>query len=264
MAASRVIGWLTALLLWYSPSAGQTATPLEAIPNPVNFDSTSSARFTLQVTDDQSEGVIDSLKFAFSEDEAITLGAGYSIYLVGGGIEEGRYVCTRDRCFYSGADIRGKEIATMDSVVVEIDSYCGICKRDAGYALTSSFTDTLFVYSGGTASLSVALLNVIVAASVEEAHSETAALSLNVFPNPSDGKVFIQLRGEHLGSEIEVRIYDILGREIRSQSTGFFGGQYAEIELSLENQPPGLYLARIIEKRQGGILRLAHRSIVKK
>ena len=264
MDTSRVLGGLVALLLLCSPCTGQTASPLKAIPNPVNFDSTSSARLILQVIEGQSEGAIDSLKFAFAQDEAITLGAAYSIYLVGGGLEEGSYICTRDDCNYFGADIRGKEIATLDSVVVEIGSYCGICKRESEYAFTRLFTDTLFVYSGGTAPLSVALQNVIVAASVEESLSETASLSLDLFPNPSTGRVLIQVRSEHLDSEIEVRIYDILGREIESRSIKFVGGSYEEIELSLESQPPGLYLTRIIEKRPGGFLKITHRSIVKK
>jgi len=68
--------------------------------------------------------------------------------------------------------------------------------------------------------------------------------SLNVFPNPSNGKFRVEFQVEGL-KNITVRINTLLGQEIYTSKPGNVSGEYRE-EIDLSNEATGIYVLQII------------------
>jgi hypothetical protein len=67
-------------------------------------------------------------------------------------------------------------------------------------------------------------------------------LGLVAFPNPFNSAVVLRIESVHL-ADCQLRIYDLLGREVWRESLQVFGSTTRTVDFSL--QPAGLYLARL-------------------
>ena len=70
--------------------------------------------------------------------------------------------------------------------------------------------------------------------------------NISVYPNPSSGIFNVKLNS-FINSEIEISVYDILGREISQNSFNTISNFNEEIDIS--NASPGIYLMSISSKR---------------
>ncbi len=65
----------------------------------------------------------------------------------------------------------------------------------------------------------------------------------SLFPNPASAVVFLQF-GAMPGPTAEVRMYDIMGRAVYTQSVKE-AGQYRRLEVPVAGWPPGVYVAEV-------------------
>ena len=70
--------------------------------------------------------------------------------------------------------------------------------------------------------------------------------TLEVFPNPSLGLIYIQLP-DALATNYSLRLVDIRGREVSYQTSP---SATAQIFLEVDNYIPGLYLLTLVDDRQ--------------
>ena len=70
--------------------------------------------------------------------------------------------------------------------------------------------------------------------------------NISVYPNPSSGIFNVKLNS-FINSEIEISVYDILGREISQNSFNNISNFNEEIDIS--NASPGIYLMTISSER---------------
>lgn len=68
------------------------------------------------------------------------------------------------------------------------------------------------------------------------------ANTVNVYPNPTNDFVHLELRG--FDSDVEVIIYNSMGQQIEKRTIQTIGGDFKG-EFSLENQADGIYLFTI-------------------
>jgi hypothetical protein len=66
---------------------------------------------------------------------------------------------------------------------------------------------------------------------------------LDVYPNPSNGKIWIDFEVES-EQEVSIDIYDLTGRIVYSESKNFIPGEYKQ-ELCLDNLINGLYILKL-------------------
>jgi hypothetical protein len=91
---------------------------------------------------------------------------------------------------------------------------------------------------------------------------ERLASQSRVFPNPSSGPATIEWTLES-ATDMEVRVYDLAGREVATPARGRFGpGKYSTrwdgLRSDGERAPAGWYVVRL----RGGTLSAAHRLLL--
>jgi len=72
-----------------------------------------------------------------------------------------------------------------------------------------------------------------------------AAASLDQnFPNPFNGQTVIRF-SLHVGSDITISLFDLLGREVRTVAQGFYGAGSYSVSVSSESLSSGMYVYRM-------------------
>ena len=242
------------------PCAGQNFSPFEAQPNPVAFNDYQEAGFTLRLLEGEINAKVDSLRFYYS-DSAFTLRANYQGFLDGEEALSGKYLCVfRDNCSYSGSDIREADFSMLDSMAVQVASFCGLCKDGSS---SQGFSDTLFIYTEGTVPLKVALQDVAIPTSIEFPTGEKL-MSVEIFPNPSNGPITLQLYDRRADLKLDVSIYNILGQEVYSSRVDHSSGSRLDFKIPDARLTPGLYVVKISEIGSGGVVAVAYSSLLRK
>jgi hypothetical protein len=69
---------------------------------------------------------------------------------------------------------------------------------------------------------------------------DEAIQQLNIYPNPTDGEVFVQFAFDGT-KDIHIRLADLTGRMIYSRNMGVFAGVFSSV-FDLSAYPAGTYL----------------------
>lgn len=230
---------------------------IEAFPNPYD----GAVHDTLVLRNTGTEPVtLDSLRFASSLSYDID-GPGW--YL--------RYVASLDEREIRGditcepypdyqcedqMGLFGSTLAPGDSVaLVSLQGYCAICRSGFNQG---HITDTLLVYGGDAAEpLEIRIVNGKMMVSTEGGPSAT--YRLEVFPNPTRGRLTVRL-DLPAASEVEIRVYDGLGRRVAGPERQIAGVGEHLVRLSLGHLPAGIYH---LEVRSGtGGRDRSHRTVI--
>ena len=70
-------------------------------------------------------------------------------------------------------------------------------------------------------------------------------ISMSIYPNPTNSSAFIQLSGVIITDPIQIRIYDILGRQTRSFQVRLQAGSNTNIPLPINDLASGTYFITI-------------------
>lgn len=113
---------------------------------------------------------------------------------------------------------------------------------------TGTFIDDLDIgiYEATITDANGCTLEVSYEVTVSTSTSSFTTQTLDVFPNPSLGLIYVQLPDD-LSGQYAVRLVDIRGREVSYQTGASAVGQ---IFLEMNNHAPGLYLLSIVGDRQ--------------
>lgn len=76
-------------------------------------------------------------------------------------------------------------------------------------------------------------------------HESKMNISLSVYPNPSNGKYYVKLSEGMKGSEINIKVYNLLGELILNTKT-----QSSLSQIDLSHQPNGIYIIRVNDSNQ--------------
>ncbi len=80
-----------------------------------------------------------------------------------------------------------------------------------------------------------------------------AMLSLEIFPNPTSGKVTLQATAFGQAAQVEVSVFDLLGREVAASYRRTGSERY---ELDIASVPRGTYLLRVVADEEVGTSRV--------
>lgn len=191
-------------------------------------------------------------KVSGAPDVGITLDWGFAnISPVDSGWVAGE-VFTDDASFAWGVEmaIYGDEIATGEQIGFNAggaaaDEACYDMKEDAGYAYYS--WQALAAGSGGgdvmNNSASYATLDFVPTLSIED-NAQAQGFALHgSFPNPFRSATTIEYTLER-AAEVEVAVYDVLGREVATLAKGAQAAGTAQVEWDAAGLPTGLYIAQ--------------------
>ena len=109
------------------------------------------------------------------------------------------------------------------------------------YAVGGTYTACLTVTDSTCNSTDSTCQTVLVTVGQEESLLNQ---SLNVFPNPSNGKFRVEFQVEGL-KDVSIRVSTLLGQEIYASQPGNVSGEYRE-EFDLSNEATGIYVLQII------------------
>jgi hypothetical protein len=111
------------------------------------------------------------------------------------------------------------------------------------YATGGSYTVCLVVTDSVCNSTDTICQTVLATVGIEEG---LIGQSLNLYPNPNDGKFRVEFQVEGL-KNVEVRVMSLLGQVLYSNKPGNVSGTYRE-ELDLSSQAAGVYILQIISE----------------
>lgn len=83
-------------------------------------------------------------------------------------------------------------------------------------------------------------------------------VNLSIFPNPSDGVFHMSLKGRPLGDDLEIRVLDMVGRELYSEGGIRFTGEL-EKDLDLQALGAGIYFVSL----RAGNAQTAQKLVIK-
>ncbi len=227
------------LVLFAAPLASAQGG-LTATPNP--YDNSSSTSLVLR-NGTAAPVTLDSLRAVTTESPETyrgSVGFVFQLY-VGSEFSNGVVQCYASFILLGpcqNSDLFGRTLAPSDSVVISgFGRFCDVCRPGGG----ENFTDTLRVYSGGSAvPLNVEVLNVMPVAS--EVGPRGTDLSLALAPNPGRNASTLTLSLSDAGT-VRVAAYDALGREVAVLHDGP-ASEALTLRVDTSGWPVGLYVVR--------------------
>jgi hypothetical protein len=109
------------------------------------------------------------------------------------------------------------------------------------YAVGGTYTVCLAVVDTVCNSADTTCKQVLVTVGIDEG---LIGQTLNVYPNPNDGKFRVEFQVEGL-KDVEIRVMSILGQTIYQRTPGNVSGTYRE-DIDLSSQAAGVYVLQII------------------
>jgi len=167
-------------------------------------------------------------------------------------------VQTADSGYAVAGITNGIGVGTYDIILVKTDSIgntCQVLVRDSGRvssggSITASDSgrissggaitsiDSGRVSSGGAIKDSCGVVTLVDNISPE-------SKTIELFPNPNNGKFTLEVKSEELRSKSTIEIYNMLGERIYFQS---FNTQHSAFNIDLGSKSPGVYLYRLISE----------------
>jgi PKD repeat protein len=111
------------------------------------------------------------------------------------------------------------------------------------YATAGTYTACLIVTDSVCNSVDSVCQTVIASVGLEEG---LIGQSLNLYPNPNDGKFRVEFQVEGL-KNVEIRVMSLLGEVLYSNKPGNVSGTYRE-EIDLSNNAAGVYILQILSE----------------
>ncbi|MFO7789978.1 MAG: C25 family cysteine peptidase [Bacteroidales bacterium] len=119
----------------------------------------------------------------------------------------------------------------------------------AGNRGTSESSNSMVVKKSGSWMTSVELFNIATSLAIKpvaclvDIDEIDTEKNVHAYPNPTSGKITVELGDEYLSSDVEVKAYDMTGRQLSIPEHNYNNTEYS---LDFSNKSPGMYFLEIM------------------